>query len=1353
MNRKENKLPQAKENPVIKANFLSRITYWWLRHMFYNGLKRPIVEEDVFACLKEHESEGLHKTFSELWEKEKVKKKPSMLRVFFKAFGLNTLFWGLLFSCLETLNRLALPLSLGGLVTYFAPGQTEISKNEAYFYATGIVICSLIPVLTFHPFIMFIFQVGLKLRVACCCLIYEKILALSKSATIDGINGRVINLISNDVGKFEIALAFLHDLWKGPLELFLLGYFIYREIGVAGILGLGFMLSFIPLQAWVGKRAASYRLKTTKRTDVRVKFMNEIIQGIQVIKMYAWEESFAKMIAKIRRKEVIAIRGGAYVRATLLSFYMVSRVSIFLSLVSYVYFGNNITARKVFITTSYFNVLNESMVHFWPLAITFVSEGYISVQRVLEFLLISESKPKLHEVSVMNGNSKDSKTKDKEINGHASFSKVKEQKTIRRFHKMHEGTKPQIIIQNASAHWTSMGADPNPGIHNVNLKIHTGLCTIIGPVGSGKSTLLQVVLGELELDSGQVHIDGVISYASQETWLFEGSIKQNIVFIEDFDQDRYNKVIKVCALEKDLEMFPYGDATIVGERGISLSGGQKARVSLARAVYKKADIYLLDDPLSAVDAHVGRHIFDKCIRGFLSDKICVLVTHQLQYLKDVQHIILMNDACIEAQGSYKLLKEQKQSILQLLPEDHSLETPVHEIKEPDFIPNSEKPKPVDDSDDDGPEEIKENQEIGAVTFQVYKRYFGAVNSKGWIFTVFLLCLLGQAIYSGVDMFVAQWVNWEESLGAAGHFLEELALYIGQLFGLNDNLNFLQSSNETLQNVTTKSEGELPADEIRQRFIIVYSILMVILAYLSIHRTFAFFYLGLRISKNLHDKMFRGVTRATMYFFNTNPSGRILNRFSKDTGNIDAVLPGALLDCVWFLFDMIAVVVVVSIVNYWLLIPTLVLSVIMYYIRKLYVSTSRSIKRVESLSRSPMFTHTNATLNGLSTIRAFDASNILQNEFAHIQDFNSSTYYLSLCCTRAFAFWLDIVCVLYIAIVTYSFLFLDSFAGGSVGLAITQSIALIGTVQWGMRQTAELENQMVSVERVEEYVNLPSEPPMETSEENKPKGEWPNEGRIKFHKVSLRYSEDSEYVLKQISFVVEPQAKIGIVGRTGAGKSSIIQAIFRLAPIEGLVEIDGIDTQKLGLKDLRSSISIIPQDPILFSGTLRSNLDPFEEKTDLEIWSALEQVELKEEVKSLTGGLESKMNDGGSNFSMGQRQLICLARALLRNNKILILDEATANVDPETDKFIQATIRNKFGHCTVLTIAHRLHTICDCDKVLVMDEGKVVEYDEPHVLMQQSNGMLRKLVDKTGSQTAAMLKAIAEESYLLKKKKL
>lgn len=382
---------------------------------------------------------------------------------------------------------------------------------------------------------------------------------------------------------------------------------------------------------------------------------------------------------------------------------------------------------------------------------------------------------------------------------------------------------------------------------------------------------------------------------------------------------------------------------------------------------------------------------------------------------------------------------------------------------------------------------------------------------------------------------------------------------------------------------------------------------------------------------------------------------------------------------------------------------------------------------------------------MSTIRVFNAQQALACEFDAHQDLNTSASYLFLSSTRAFALWLELTCVVYMGTVLLSFLLVGSDnAGGQIGLAITQIFNLITMCQWGMRQTAELENQMTSVERVNEYANLKSEPPLESVADKRPPKEWPQRGAIRFDGLAMRYTETSTFVLRGLSFDIEPREKIGIVGRTGAGKSSIIQALFRLAHNEGRICIDGLSTGELGLHDLRSKISIIPQDPVLFSGTMRSNLDPFGENGDEEIWAALERVELGAVVRNLPGGLDGRMSDGGSNFSMGQRQLVCLARAILRRNKILILDEATANVDPETDQLIQRSIREQFSECTVLTIAHRLHTIMDSDRVLVVDAGLAVEFAHPWVLLQKADGYFGQLVEQTGAETAAMLMAIAEK---------
>ena len=464
---------------------------------------------------------------------------------------------------------------------------------------------------------------------------------------------------------------------------------------------------------------------------------------------------------------------------------------------------------------------------------------------------------------------------------------------------------------------------------------------------------------------------------------------------------------------------------------------------------------------------------------------------------------------------------------------------------------------------------------------------------------------------------------------------------------------------------------------------------------------------MRASMRLHDRMFRSISRATMRFFNTNTSGRVLNRFSKDMGAIDELLPIALIDCVQIGLALLGIIVVVGTANPWLMIPTLVIGIIFYYLRVIYLATSRSVKRLEGITRSPVFGHLNATLQGLATIRSFDAGEVLVSEFDHHQDLHSSAWYIFIASSRAFGFWLDIFCLIYIALVTLSFLVLgdsddpEGTPGGNVGLAITQSIGLTGMFQWGMRQSAELENQMTSVERVLEYSNVESEPPLESTPDKKPRDTWPEEGRVEFKNVYMRYSPLDPPVLKNLNFVVLPHEKVGIVGRTGAGKSSLISALFRLSDLEGEIEIDGVKTSEIGLHDLREKISIIPQEPFLFSGTLRSNLDPFDSYEDARLWEALEEVELKEM------GLDAHINEGGSNLSVGQRQLVCLARAIIRNNPILVLDEATANVDPRTDGLIQKTIRRKFENRTVLTIAHRLNTVMDSDRILVMDAGSVV----------------------------------------------
>ncbi|XP_030755032.1 probable multidrug resistance-associated protein lethal(2)03659 [Sitophilus oryzae] len=1055
---------------------------------------------------------------------------------------------------------------------------------------------------------------------------------------------------------------------------------MYLHVEVSAIIGVILLIMFIPIQVYLGKKISMLRLKTALRTDERMRLMSEIISGIQVIKMYAWEKPFAKLVALVRRNEISAIKYTSYMRGIQMSFIMYStRMSIFGSILAYVLLGNNVTAEKVFVLTSFYNILRQTMTVFFPQGIAQVAEAMVSIARLNKYMLYDET-----EIA------KEIRNKEmQKINGKVSNGEIKETKDI------------GIYIKNATAKWSNSSAENTLSNITLDLPCET-LLAVIGPVGSGKSSLLHLILRELPISSGELEVSGEISYASQEPWLFAGSVRQNILFGLPMDRARYDLVVKKCALERDFHLLPYGDKTIVGDRGVSLSGGQRARINLARAVYKQADIYLLDDPLSAVDTHVGKELFKQCITGFLKDKIVILITHQLQYLKSVNHIIFLDNGEIKVEGSYKDLQNSGFDFTKLLSdqnpeEDKELVRQISQTRE-----RLESIKSVSSVEIEAPKEVEEQRSTGSVGTKVYAAYFKAGGNACTIFVMFSLFVIAQLLGSGVDYFITYWVNIEqqdflahktiinntpiiESMQADSSVTNNIVATT--LLPLSVNLpDWVVSDNSTVKSDYFSTDFWHFS---RQTCIYIYSILIASLIIFTIVRGFVFFAVCMKASTKLHDNMFRSITRATMRFFNTNSAGRILNRFSKDIGAIDELLTSALVDVLQIGLGLLGIIVVVAIVSPWLLLPTILVGIIFSLMRIVYLRTSRSVKRLEGITRSPVFSHLNATLQGITTIRAFKAQSILTKEFDNHQDLHSSAWFSFISTSRAFGYYLDVVCIFYITLVTFSFLLIGNEKyGGNVGLAITQAIGLTGMFQWGMRQSTELENQMTSVERVVEYSSIEHEAELESKPGKKPPETWPTVGQIEFKNVCLRYFPNDPPVLRDLAFLIKPREKIGIVGRTGAGKSSIINALFRLTDTTGSVIVDSIDIAEIGLHDLRSKISIIPQEPVLFSGTMRKNLDPFDEYSDNDLWKALEDVELKEAIQELNAGLNSQMSEGGSNFSVGQRQLVCLSRAILRNNRILVMDEATANVDPQTDALIQHTIRRKFADCTVLTIAHR-----------------------------------------------------------------
>lgn len=611
------------------------------------------------------------------------------------------------------LNRLSSPILLGLLIAYFTDNPYQHSQRDAFLIASGIVLTQLFQVLLYYPYKFFTYTESIKLKIACSSLIYDKILSLTKFTMSDGMSGQAINLLSNDIARFDLALSAINDFWQNPIGSAVAGYLIFDQIGVAAFAGLTIFVLFLPLQAWLGKKSANVRLSTAKRTDKRVRIMLSILSGIHVIKMFGWERSFAKVVNDIRKREVKAIARGYNIRATLLSFEILSKVAIFLSLVTYVATGHEITARKAFIVIAFFDYIHRTLIYFWPETIIFISEGYISTKRIEEFLLLNHSKG--GEV-VVEGKS----------------------------------AEPRIMLRNATAFWNQEAT--SVGVHKINFDTSNHkLIAVTGHVGSGKTSLLEVLLQELPLIDGVLEVSGTVSYAAQQSWVFEGSVRNNIIFTEEFDEARYKLVSRACSLERDFELMPHGDQTIVGERGVSLSGGQRARVNLARAVYKTADIYLLDDPLSAVDPHVCKHIFEECIKGFLKRKIVVLVTHQLQFLSDFDNILVMSHGKIQMQGTYDAVQGADVEFQKIL---ESYKVGVKKSRKS----GKEETKTKLPTSKTNVEQkvVKEAQQLGKVKSTVYKDYMKAVNSIGFVAFVVVLFIFTQIVDSCLSIFISIW---------------------------------------------------------------------------------------------------------------------------------------------------------------------------------------------------------------------------------------------------------------------------------------------------------------------------------------------------------------------------------------------------------------------------------------------------------------------------------------------------------------------------------------------------------------------------------------------------------------------
>ncbi|KAI9711951.1 MAG: hypothetical protein M1828_001750 [Chrysothrix sp. TS-e1954] len=1306
------------ECPYEFASVFSVLAFSWMTPMMKHGYKSFLRQDDLWALRKRDTAEHTGEQFNEAWNLETGGRKPSLWFALFRAYGGPYLRATIFKTFSDTLNFVQ-PQLLRLLISFVDSYQSESPQPvvRGAAIALGMFAVSATQTVCLHQYFQRSFETGMRIKSGLTGAIYAKSLKLSTEGRAAKSSGDIVNYMSVDVQRLQDLAQYGQMLWSAPFQLILCMASLYQLVGISFLAGIGIMIALVPVNGVMARLMKKLQQRQMKNKDARTRLMTEILNNQKSIKLYAWGNAFMKKLNMVRNEqELVTLRkiGAAQAFANF-TWSSTPFLVACLTFTVFVYLEQKpLTTDLVFPALTLFNLLTFPLTML-PMIITAIVEASVAIKRLRDYFTADELQPDavVVEPSV-------EKTGDESV-------------------RIKDGTFTWNRYENKSV------------LESLDFSTRKGdLSCIVGRVGAGKSSFLEALLGNLFKTSGKVTVRGAVAYVAQSSWVMNASVRENIVFGHRWDPTFYERTIRACAFKEDFASLPDADETQVGERGISLSGGQKARLTLARAVYARADIYLLDDCLSAVDQHVGRHLIEHVLgaKGLLGGKTRILATNSIPVLVEANHIVFLEAGRIVESGTYDDLLSQKSGFFSDLirtannegsrqpeePKDgasasssESISTQesnviifdeeIEEYQEADaeLIPvkaphNSRKESSLSlrrastasfrgprgkltDEEETGMKtrQSKETSEQGKVKWGVYAEY--ARNSNLVAVFIYLLMLLGaQTASIGGNVWLKDWAE----LNTREQANPEVGKYIGIYFAFG-----------------------------------VGSAALVVVQTLIL-----WIFCSIESSRKLHEKMAVAIFRSPMSFFETTPTGRILNRFSSDIYRVDEVLARTFnmlfVNTARALFTLV-VISATTPVFIALIVP---LALLYLYIQRYYLRTSRELKRLDSVSRSPIFAHFQESLSGISTIRAFRQQKrfLLENEWRI--DSNISAYFPSISANRWLAVRLEFLgSVIILAAAGFSITSVVNHSGlsaGLVGLSMSYALQITQSLNWIVRQTVEVETNIVSVERVLEYARLPSEAP-EVIPNKRPAISWPAQGAVAFDHYSTRYRPGLDLVLKDICLNFQAHEKIGVVGRTGAGKSSLTLSLFRIIePVGGHIDIDNLDTSSMGLLDLRRRLAIIPQDAALFEGTVRDNLDPGHVHDDTELWSVLEHARLREYVGTqMTGKLDAKVHEGGSNLSQGQRQLVSLARALLAPSNILVLDEATAAVDVQTDSMLQTTLRSSaFKDRTIITIAHRINTILDSDRIVVLEKGRVAEFDTPTKLIE-SRGLFYELVREAG----------------------
>ncbi|RLN48167.1 hypothetical protein BBJ29_000290 [Phytophthora kernoviae] len=1274
--------------PSQDATCVSSALFSWVTPLMELGNKRPLEHEDLYLLDPANRAHEVSEAFQKAWQRQA----------------------GLLKLVHDSLQFVG-PMLIKEIIAYLQDPSAPLSQG--LIYAAIVFVSGVLQSFLLRNYFFHCFEAGMRVRSAVCAAVYSKSLVLSAAARQKKTTGEITNLMSIDAQRLQELSTFINSVWFSIFQIVVACYLLWRQIGPATFAGVAVIILMLPVTAGISKLMRRLQLKLMKVKDERIKICNEVLAGMKVIKLQAWEHSFTKRVLEFRSEELSKLRTYIYARSgSMTLFSAIPSLVTVASFWTYVKMGNTLDVGTALTSLALFNILRFPL-FMLPQVLNSIVEASVSIDRLCSYFQEEECEKvgpgDLDSVGIRTRNA--DFTWETSLRGSSSESS--------------ESLEEDSLLQEDSIldKETLGGEESLPVLQNVSLNARPGdLIAIVGHVGAGKSTLLSGILGDARCSRGDVHLRGSVAYVSQQPFIQNATVRENICFGLPFDEARYAEAVRVSSMQKDLIVLPGGDLTEIGEKGINLSGGQRTRVALARAVYQDADIYLLDDILSAVDSHVGHDIFKECIKNCLKDKLVVLVTHGLTFLSECGKIVVLENGTIVEDGTYPDLMEKDGGLLMDLVAKYKDQDQQNEVHTTEELEDDISLDELEEDEEDNPTPERLGRRLSRSSVRSERSSEAGAGAEGQLMT--------DEDRSVGDVAWQVYKTWILAFGGIFAGLTIVIIFIATQFVNLLSTWWLSFWSEHSQ--PTDDDDEPANPQSQMFYVYVYMGLNAAYAVALYIRAITTYKGGLRASQSLFQNLLARILRAPTSFFDTTPTGRIVNRLSKDVYTVDESIPAT-----WsmLLNTFISVLVTLATISYVtpifmvILIPVLV----GYYISQRYfIKSSRELQRLDSISRSPVFALLSETLDGLSTIRAYNAEVQFSTKNEGLLDRNQRAYFLNFAVNCWLALRLEFAGTLIAAFAALTAVLAHSsdpergtaFAG-LAGVSLTYAFSVTQSLNWSVRMLSQLQTQMVSVERIKNYTIMDTEAELTSVGKLPPAQEWPSAGAIEFRNVNLRYRPGLPRVLRNLSLTIRPQEKIGIVGRTGAGKSSLVVALMRLVELDsGSIFIDGLDVSSIGLHELRNKISIIPQDPVLFSGSVRSNVDPFDQYTDEQIWTSLRRAHLAHVVTALDGTVDEK----GSNFSVGERQLLCIARALLKRSRIILMDEATASIDTETDRKIQKSIREEFRDCTCLTIAHRINTILDADRILVMERGGVGEFDSPKALQKNPDGLFKALVE-------------------------